>query len=189
MGKINFKIVFGAYFWNQFNKIFEFALVFATSIVITRLLGPHDYGIYAAVNSIAGLFILFASFGFEQIINTQIPKFLSDNRDGESSYLLKKILLFRVVILCFSFIILYLFSAYISQIMNMTEMSPYLKLIAFFVILNGSSSLLSYMLIAQLKMQSIAKVNLISKSLKLFFAYILLSLGLGIPASSDLLSV
>lgn len=177
---MNFSKVFGAYFWNQLNKVVEFAIVFITSIVIARGLGPNNYGVYAAVNSFAGLFILFASFGFEQIINAQIPKFIVSGQFGESLYILKKLMIFRLLTLCVSYVLLNMFAEVISVAMHMEGMTLYLQLIAFYVVLTGSSSLLFYMLIAQLKMKQIAIVNISSKALKLIFSFILLRLGFSI---------
>ena len=178
---MQFKQVFGAYFWNQLNKTFEFGLGFFTSIIVARQLGPSEYGVYSAVISFALLFLLFASFGFEQVVNAQIPKLLVEEKKGEAVYLFKRLIVLRFILLCFACTLLQLFSTLIGRIMHIESMSPYLKLIAFFIILSGISSLLSFMLIAQLKMRAIAEVGIISKALKLFLSWLLLRMGFGIP--------
>ena len=64
------------------GQFFGFILTAATFIVVTRLLGPREYGIYIFAFGFCGLVNAFAAFGMGAYFNRQLAK-LEYNRDGK----------------------------------------------------------------------------------------------------------
>ena len=87
---MNKKITVNA-FWIMFGRVFQLGLTFVTTMLITRYLGPTEYGKLNYVYSYIQLFIPLATLGMNDIV----VKELVDNKD-ENHKILGTILVSRI---------------------------------------------------------------------------------------------
>lgn len=68
-------------FWSVSNFIMAGIFGFIFSIILTRYLGPQNYGRYGYVVSIISLLVFVFDLGISQAISKYIPKFFSDDKN------------------------------------------------------------------------------------------------------------
>lgn len=166
------------FIWNQGSELLRFVLAFLFSIVLARCLHASGYGIYATIISICTLAILFGSLGLNQAVNNYVPKLKSER--GKLAYLLRRVLLARVIILLIICLAIYFFSIQIAGMMNNPGLSSYLSLAIFYVFFFSISNLMMYTFIGFLKVKLVAFVKVTVGVLNLVLAYFLLTSGYGI---------
>ena len=166
--------------WNQLSQILDFGLQFLATIVIARGLGATEYGIYATLLSFVSLVTLFSTFGFDQIINTYVPRMSDANDKARVGYLIKQLLLLRLLILAFASSLMLVFSKQMANLMHDPDLAEYLKLAIFYLIFSNLSLLLRHLLVAQFRMKEASLVQVGSSIVNLALSYILLKSGYGI---------
>jgi len=137
------------FFWNQLSKVVVFGLSLLFSVVVARGLGASRYGIYASVLTVASLFRLLGSLGFNQVANTYIPKFLGEG--PKTAYLIRRLFFIRTSIIFLLAFVLYTSSGSISELMHIPELSLYVKLVSLYVIFSSISEFLLHVFIGQLR--------------------------------------
>ncbi|MDO4197483.1 MAG: flippase [Erysipelotrichaceae bacterium] len=75
---MNNKVTVNA-FWIMFGRVFQLGLTFITSMLITRYLGPADYGKMNYVYSYIQLFIPLAALGMNDIVVKELVDHKDDN--------------------------------------------------------------------------------------------------------------
>ena len=174
-------------FWNQIAKISQFGLGFLFTVVITRKLGKTLYGEYSLLISIAFFLCLFTQFGFENILNTFIPKY----RDcpAKVSFLISRLLLFRIIIISLAaliyFGIAFILDAYLYKI-ALVKSSIY---IVAYMAFTSFASLLSRVLVSRYQLRYHGFVSVLCALLQLICAYMLLANGYRLNALLLLVSV
>lgn len=64
-------------------RVSNTALLFAISIFLSRVLGPHEYGIYAFGVALLAVMIVPASLGFENLLAAELPTLAARGRHAE----------------------------------------------------------------------------------------------------------
>jgi O-antigen/teichoic acid export membrane protein len=162
---------------NQVSKIFEFGLTFMFSIILARGMGAEKLGIYATVFTFCSLFTLASSFGFDEILNTFIPK--ERNNPGRISFLTRRLILYRFGLLLVSAAAIYLLADPIGVIFSpdaaqKSDLGRYLRLTVIFIVTGNLAGPFAAFFIGLLRMRVVALVRLISSAINVFLAYIVL---------------
>lgn len=161
--------------WNHWAKMSQFGLNFLFTVLLARKLGETHYGEYSLWISICFSLSLLTHFGFENIVNTYIPKL--KNHPSKISYLVNRLISIRVIILIIGILSLF---AIIRIFQNLNfpfnTSAVFICLIAY-VIFNSLSSLLGRVLISQLRLRFLSITNVATALFQLITAYIYLNLG------------
>jgi O-antigen/teichoic acid export membrane protein len=168
-----------SFIWNQGAKIVEFGLAFAFNIIVARMLGPEKQGIYATVTSLGGLVFLFASLGFEDLLNKYIAKY--SNRQNLYSGLFLHVLKIRGVIIGIFSIVLFIYSDFVANvILGHPEISFYIRLYIPLIFISSLSNVLRSLFFGLLKVKYISIASIINNILNIAGVYFVLKMGYGI---------
>lgn len=107
-----------------FIRIIAFIVLYPTAVLLARLLGAEQYGVYGVIVAIVNICLIIPVFGFDQLIVKSLGKYVND--DGVSSFDKTTVLLFSF---CSNFVVL---------------ISAFLVLGMVFVFWNMGNSLLGY---------------------------------------------
>ncbi len=153
---------------------------FASSVLYARLLGLHEFGIYAAVTAFAGLLGIFTSYGQE----TATITFLSEavgRRDKKGIALVLRYFLQATSLATLVYIALFLLAPVIA---TMVGSDPRIGMLARLVLLNAVLQPVNVLLFIALQLQRrIALVAFLENALdilQLSLAIVLLLLGWGV---------
>ena len=106
------------------------AIPIAISPILTRIYTPEDFGIFALYMSIASLLSVIATARYELAI--MLPK-----KDEDATNIVALSLLISFVVSSISFVLLYIFNAHITELLENPEISIWLYFIPFSVLLTG----------------------------------------------------
>lgn len=99
MGGTGVGRVTSAVFWNFFGKTFLLAVRFAESVILVRLLGRDEYGLYGSLINLEAIAALVISLGFESALSRFLPQFRAEGDTGKIRSLLRRILRIRALLL------------------------------------------------------------------------------------------
>jgi O-antigen/teichoic acid export membrane protein len=91
------KKVTAAISWSVPGKVFYFFLKFFESVLLIRLLGSEQFGIYGSLINFLGIITLFLSLGFDSILNKYFPLLKIERRFDDIRSLLRLALIARFV--------------------------------------------------------------------------------------------
>jgi O-antigen/teichoic acid export membrane protein len=164
--------------WNQLGKTCQFMMSFLMTVVISRKLGKALYGEYSWFISFCLFVGLFLQLGFENILNTFIPKLM--DYPGRVSFLVKRILSLRIIIIFAGCVILLFLSPVIETIIPMKDSSRMMGYAIAYVIFTNLASILSRVLVSLYRLKYLSLVNMIISVFQLLMVYILLTVGYGL---------
>lgn len=113
-GAGNVRRVTSAVFWNFFGKTFLLAVRFAESVLLVRLLGREEYGLYGSLINLEAIAVLVISLGLESTAGRFVPQFLSEGDTGKIRSLLRMIFRIRALLLIPAGAVLIFGGGYIS---------------------------------------------------------------------------
>src|SRR5574341_1200041 len=120
-------------FWALLAKVFAAGMGFLLFILVPRLLGPKDYGIFALTLSILIFFMLFADLG----ISASSSKFIAQYAKKDKSQIrniIKDVLLLRIFTLAIAFVIGYFSINFLTKTFEAPELSETLFIGIFLVV-------------------------------------------------------
>jgi O-antigen/teichoic acid export membrane protein len=167
-------------FWNHLGKVAEYALLYATSVVVARSLGVDANGRYAGIVSIIQMLLVFGSFGIETALNTYLPRQSGLNAAARIRYIVRRAVGFRLVLLLGLVIpIAYLLSLFVGVANTLLE---YLWLMLLLAVTRSVASLLAMVLTAGFRTDVTAKVNGLARLAELAAVLVLSKIGTSVPA-------
>jgi len=172
------KIAFRNFFINYGTRIIEFGLVFAINVLVVRGLGPESFGLYTTVMTFAGLFALLSNFGFEEVLNANIPK-LSDFRE-RAAFLFSSILGTRIVILSSISFAVYFLAGPISVLIDTPIVEEYLRVSIPFLFFANIVSVFTFLYTGLFRFGTLATGKILLLVLQLIGVLIVFKLGWGI---------
>ncbi len=118
-----------------FGRILTFLMLGIALVLVTRILGPAQYGIYTLAVAFAGIFASIGYFG----IGTAINKFIAENREkrkvGEISEIFSSALFLVVVVGIILAFVSFALSSFISgYIFHTSAMANVIKVVSFWII-------------------------------------------------------
>ena len=102
------------------------------SIIIIRVLGPVDYGLYSILYSIPTLLIIIGDLGLSQSLLRYVSKYSENENDSLSIIML--VMFIKLIFSSILFIILNVFSNEVSLLLKRDEISSYIFIISVFFI-------------------------------------------------------
>lgn len=120
-------------FWALLAKLLAAVMGVFLYILVPRLLGPKDYGIFSLTLSILVFFMLFADFGLSASSSKFIAEYIKKDRSHIRG-IIKEVLLLRVFTLAIIFITLYLSINLITRTFKLQELSETLFIGTFIVV-------------------------------------------------------
>lgn len=166
--------------WNQAAQILYFGLQFLANIIIARGLGSAEYGVYATLLSSVSLATLFSSLGFEQILNTYIPRMSGKGSDARTAHLTRRLLILRLLVLMVASLAMVIFSKPLANLMHNSDLAGHLKFAILYLIFSNLSLLLRRVLVAQLRMREASLIQVGTSLASLLLSYVFLRIGYGI---------
>jgi O-antigen/teichoic acid export membrane protein len=181
------KKTFRGFVLNTASRLTEFGLTFAITIVLTRFLGPENFGKYAIVMTFCGLFALLANVGFEESLNVLIPK-NSDDKTKQAS-LFSSLLGLRVVVLTVIAGLAFLISDPISTAMGNPGLSDLIRLAIPFILISNINALFMFLLTGLFRFGTLAITKILSLLLQLAGVSIVFALEGGVAEVIVVLAV
>lgn len=152
MENITKKIQLGI-FWNSFEKICVRGISFALSIILARLLSPHDYGVIGILTVFSTLSNVFVDSGFTVAL---VQK--QDRTELDCSTML----IFNVAVSCFLYLILFLASPLISQFYKTPELISLQRVFFIVIIFDSLKSIQFAQLQIKMDFKRLSLINTIS---------------------------
>ena len=145
--------------WGQIGMSGRTLITFVVSIVVARTLGADNFGVYVALATLTGMIIRITEMGIGTIFNKYIPE-LSTLQPGQCSYLVRKVLVFRALLLVFAAILLVAFSKPLTELIGTPDHPEYIPLVAVWVLVRGIMDSFLFILQAKLEMKRFATVEI-----------------------------
>ena len=160
-------------FWNAFEKIAVQGISFVLSIILARLLTPHDYGII-------GMLVIFLAFS-NVFIESGFTRALIQKQDrSESDF--STTLIFNVIVSCLLYAILFFASPAIADFYETPELIGLQRVFFIVIILNSLTIVQNAKLQINVDFKCIAIINTISTIVSGGIAIYMAYRGLGVWA-------
>ncbi len=114
-GAHNVRRVTSAVFWNFIGKTFLLAVRFGESVLLVRLLGPEEYGLYGSLVNLEAMAVLVISLGLENAVGRFVPQLFAEGDTGKIRSLLRRIFRVRALMLVPACAAIVLGGGYISS--------------------------------------------------------------------------
>jgi O-antigen/teichoic acid export membrane protein len=98
-GAGNVRRVTSAVVWNFLGKGFLLVVRFAESVILVRLLGREEYGLYGSLINLEAILVLVISLGFENALSRFVPQFRAEGDTGKIRSLLATVFRVRALLL------------------------------------------------------------------------------------------
>jgi O-antigen/teichoic acid export membrane protein len=157
------------------------AILAIASIIIARLLGPGDYGLFSLVIVVPSFFIGLVDLGVTSAITRFSAKYRAEGRNLEVENIIKTGLLFELIVgICVSLFCL-LFSNFLATyLINRSEVSFYVRIASILILLQTLSNTLNSIFIGLEKMSNNAITMIIRAITKISLSPLFIILGLSI---------
>ena len=156
--------------WNVFGKLCAQISFFAISVLLARYLGKERLGVYATILVIPAFVRLLNSFGLETVLNKNFPKLQAkDPSHRQGRYLLKRLLVLRVISTVAFCFLLYLTLPFYFEFVRMPEMITYRPAIILYFVNITCNSMLSTLFMALLRFKVTSLLEMANGILNLFF--------------------
>lgn len=153
-------------FWNAFEKVAVQGISFVLSIILARLLSPHDYGTIGMLSIFLAFSNVFVESGFGRALI---------QKQDRTEYDFSTTLIFNLVVSCFLYIILFFCSPAIAKFYKTPELLSLQRVFFLVVILNSLTVVQNAQLQIRIDFKSIALINgittIIAGLIAIFAAY------------------
>ena len=95
-----------SYMYNQIYGLWFFASLFILVTIITHKVSTEQYGILAVIMTAYNTILYIVSFGLEDAITTYVPRVFAEYGNASAGFLIRKLLLLRVIMLIVCTVIL-----------------------------------------------------------------------------------
>lgn len=143
-GKLAHKVARGT-FWVAASYIFSNVFYFLRTVILVRLLNPIDFGLMGIARVVINMFNLFSETGIDRAL-VQKKEINADTLNSAWG-----ITAIRGILL---FILLYLFSPFISIFYRNEHINPILKVISFSFLFNGFTSAGVFLFVKELNFKN-----------------------------------
>jgi Membrane protein involved in the export of O-antigen and teichoic acid len=183
------------YVFNQIYGFWFYISSFLFTIIITRNLGPGQYGIYSIVQTAMNTLLYVLALGLEDAIATFVPRTIAERGNAAASQLTRYLLTVRLAVLAVSVVVMLFGLPVLSTLSGLIPLAgaqsfaasinnpvirEYSIPIAFYILGTGVSNLLGALCSAQMRSHIVLVVGGISQLLLLLLGYVLLRMGWGV---------
>lgn len=165
-----------------FSGNFVSTLILAIgSILIVRLLGQDNYGLYSLSLTAPSLFINSLDFGVNSAMTRFSAKYRSEGKNDLAASILKTGFILKLIIGVTVFCMSFVFSDFIAvYFTNRLELSPFIKFTSLLIIFQTIFNTLGSSFMGLDKMEGTALTSFIQATVKTALSPLLILLGLGI---------
>lgn len=166
------RLTFRSAAWNHAGRILEYVLMYLTSILIARGLGVEENGRFVGLFSIAQLLLVISSLGLETSLNKFIPQLDERASDGNTRFIMRRLLGIRVL----AFLVvagLFTLAAAVIRTPVTNEPHDILLVVMVFAGLRSMVPLFAMMLTARLQTHITARLNLVVRIVELAGVFVL----------------
>ena len=151
------------------------------SIVVARLLGPEDYGLYGLSLIPLNIFGLFTDFGVSTALTRFSAKFKSDNEPQRVAGMLKSAILFKLLLSTAIFILCLFFSETLAtQLLNRPSIAPLVRLASIAIPFQLLLGVAGSAFLGLDHMEHSASTTNVQSIVKAVFGPVLILLGFGV---------
>jgi O-antigen/teichoic acid export membrane protein len=166
--------------WNHLGKMVEYALVFVTTLIVSRGLGVIANGELASLLGFSSLVLVLSSLGLEVALNTAVPRLMSQgDRGPRIRHLFRSSVGARCVALLLAFLVI-LPILYPSVVKGRFEGMGPVGFVLLVTFLRGIVALPIIALTAMMRTRVTAFVNIAARTAELGAVLFLLSDGLAL---------
>lgn len=177
----NVRRVTSAVFWNFFGKTFLLGVRFSESIILVRLLGREEYGLYGSLINIEAIVVLVISLGLESAISRFAPQFTAEGDIGKLRGLLSRIFRMRALLLIPAALVLVAGGSAFSDTFFHGLIPPwYLRAVFVLVVIVSFHSLFRTFLDSFFHVKYISLVDALTQAGYLVLAVLLIDAGYGL---------
>jgi len=153
-------------------------------IIVARLLGPHDYGLYTLAITIPTLLVALSDAGMNYALVRLPAKSKSDCDPARASRLIKLGFLLKLTVSTIAFLICYASSTLIATtVLSRPELGPFIQLAALLIVFQAIYDATNNSFIGQDLMQYSAATQIMQAVLKGTLGPALVFIGLGITGA------
>lgn len=157
------------------------AILTIASVVMARLLGPSDYGLYSVALIAPNLMLLFTDFGVISALVRFTAKFKSEGRSESIGGLIKTGLMFQLAASLLMLLLTFTFSdTLVVHLLNRSGATSLINLSSLLIVGNVLALTSSNVFIGLDKMDKTAAISITQATIKVILAPILIILGFGI---------
>lgn len=152
-----------------------------SSIIIARLLGPADYGLYSLSLVVPSILIGLIDFGIPSAITRFSAKFRAEDKNPEARNIIRAGLMLEVTVGLIASAFCFLFSDLLATyIINRPEAGFYVKVVSFLILFQTLFNAINSALIGLDRMKNNALIMTIRAFVKILLSPLLILLGFGI---------
>jgi len=149
-----------SYFWSQFGRVVEAALLFCVSLLLARTLGPASYGVYALGLSLIGICSFLASMGIAQeTMGRFIPQASDDDPRGSAGCLLRRLVAVRLSAIAILGATFCLLRGSLARTFPLSWLTGYMILVLALFAFRSISDLLMYFFASLFELRIVALVK------------------------------
>ena len=151
------------------------------SIIIARLLGAGDYGLYALVLSVPAFMGGLTAVGTDEALIRFLAKLKAEGKPKLAAHVLKLGLAFRMIMGGIASLICLLFADFFAAyLLNRPELTIYIKIVSFYILFQVLFDSVSSAFIGLDRMERSAQIMVLMSFTRLSVAPLLILLGYGI---------
>lgn len=158
--------------WGQMGMLARTLICFLVSIITATALGSEQYGVYAVLFSVVLMLVRFSEMGTEAVINTYIPKYNASHEPGKASYIIRRIVVYRSILIVLICAVFYGLFANNIKLVDALDNENILLVLAWFAIRASMDSFI-YLIWAGMAMKFHAAVEIFISLLQLFAVIVL----------------
>lgn len=155
-------------------------ICFFISIIVARTLGTSNYGLYVALVSLITLLSRFTEMGVQAIFSTYIPRFKNNNQSGECSFVIRKVITIRIVIILIGVALVHLFIDTFVSFIGVPSISDYVIITSVWFVIRAIMDSLIFIVWANVDMKLYSAVEIIVSIIQFMGVFILMNIGMTI---------
>ena len=168
-------------FWNFIEKSSTYVSGLLLSMMLTRWLGPSEYGLYASLMSVAAIVPVLISLGFDRALMVESAK-LSAQGDGAGRlrYVISRLVRYRAGLAVLASLIMWIGAPLLARVLHQPLAAPALRLLTLYTACACVTQLFRSLCIGLLRVRIAALIRVATDALTLAGAWIVWRHGWGV---------
>ena len=166
------------------GRVTSSIIAFFFSIILARLLQPHNFGLYSFCVVVASFFILFTDFGMNSTMVRFVSNYMGKGKYKKASTLIKLIFKYKIILTIVTGVLISIFS---NQIATFIFNKPEAGFVVFFsgllLIVNSLSNFFYFLFYGIKNFIAASVVQVLQNALKFIFVIALVVMGMGITGA------
>lgn len=180
------------YIFNQIYGLWLYLSLFLLTIIITRTVSKQQYGDFAAIQTAINTILYIVALGLEDATATFAPRLLAEYGHGSAASLIRRLLTIRLGVVMLSMVVIIFGLPLLAMLIEHIPIEGSASVaaglrdpvllshtwpVAVYVLGTGITNLLMAVCAAQMRMQRVLIIGLLSQSALLGLGYVALRIG------------